>query len=516
MKDIMKAYFFVPLSFLAAGFSNAQNKQKPNVVVILSDDVGYGDISCYGAERVSTPNIDALAERGVRFTDAHACASTSTPSRYGMLTGEYPWRRNGTGIADGDAALIISPDIYTLPKLFKEHGYATAAIGKWHLGIGTENGTQDWNRRLAPGPKEIGFDYSFIMAATADRVPCVYLENQEVLGLDPNDPISVSYKENFPGEPTGKSNPELVYKLKPSPNHGHNQSIVNGISRIGYMKGGRSALWRDEDIADRITEKAIDFINCNKSNPFFLYLGTNDIHVPRFPHERFRGKTDMGVRGDAIAQLDWTVGQIVKTLEKAGILDNTIIVFTSDNGPVVDDGYADESVKLLKNHKPWGPFRGGKYSAFEAGTRVPFIVSWPQIDQVGVSKALISQVDMLATFAQLFGQDVSNQPHLDSSPQLRAWMGEDENGRPYIISAAHVLSVSTADWKYIEPGKGSAYNPLVNIELGISSGEQLYDLKHDRGEYDNLIDDPKNTNVIEKMRNILLEEKAKGIGLKLR
>ena len=166
-------------------------QEKPNIVLIYADDIGYGDFSCYGATRVQTPNVDALANKGVRFRNAHSAAATSTPSRYGMFTGEYPWRRNGTGVAAGDAALIINPNRYTLPQMMKEAGYTTGAVGKWHLGMGAETGKQDWNKRVAPGPAEIGFDYSYLMAATGDRVPCVYMENQMAVGLDPKDPIQV-------------------------------------------------------------------------------------------------------------------------------------------------------------------------------------------------------------------------------------------------------------------------------------------------------------------------------------
>lgn len=180
---------------------------------------------------------------------------------------------------------------------------------------------------------------------------------------DPDAPIYVSYQKNFPGEPTGKDNPELLYNQKPS--FGHDQSIVNGISRIGYMKGGGKALWKDENIADSIVTHAIDFIKENKEKPFFMYFATNDVHVPRFPHDRFRGKNPMGVRGDAIEQFDWSVGQLMKTLDEMGLTENTLIILSSDNGPVVDDGYADRAVELLGDHKPAGPLRGNKYSAFE-------------------------------------------------------------------------------------------------------------------------------------------------------
>ncbi len=508
-----KAKLILPLTLAPFVGLASQNQDKPNIVLIYADDIGYGDLSCYGATEIQTPNTDKLAESGIRFTNAHSAAATSTPSRYGLFTGEYPWRRKGTGVTNGDAAMIIKPEKYTLGKLMQEAGYKTGAVGKWHLGLSDKQGNQNWNGLITPGPKEIGFDYSFIMAATGDRVPCVYIENQRVVNLDPKDPIQVSYTKNFPGEPTGKDNPELLTKLKPSLNHGHDQSIVNGISRIGYMKGGKSALWVDEDIADTITAHAIQFIEENKDKPFFLYFGTNSIHVPRYPHKRFVGKSGMGLRGDAILEFDWSVGEVVKALEKAGVRENTIIIISSDNGPVVDDGYQDQSVENLRNHKPWGPFRGGKYSTFEAGTRVPFILNWANNVTPQKSDALVSQIDMLATFAEFLGIDISEKENIDSQPQLKAWLGEDKNGRDYVIGSAHSLTVLTKDWKYIEPNQGRAYNKLTDIEFGNNPKEQLYNMRYDRGEYENVADE--NKLILRFMKSILEEEKSKGVGMEL-
>ncbi len=231
--------------------NSTQDPQKPNVIVILADDLGYGDLKCYGAKNVETPHVDKLASEGIRFTNAHTVAATSTPSRYSLLTGEYAWRRPDTDIAAGDVKMIIRPEQYTMADMFKSAGYATAAIGKWHLGLGDKTGGQDWNAPLPAALGDLGFDYHYIMAATADRVPCVFIENGKVANYDPSDPIEVSYTKNFPGEPTGKDNPELLYNLHPS--NGHDMSIVNGISRIGFMKGGGKALWKDENIADSIT-----------------------------------------------------------------------------------------------------------------------------------------------------------------------------------------------------------------------------------------------------------------------
>ena len=337
-----------------------QNTDKPNVIFIYADDLGYGDLECYGAKNVQTPNVNRLASEGIRFINAHATAATSTPSRYSMLTGEYAWRKPGTDVAAGNAGMIIRPEQYTMADMFKSSGYATGAFGKWHLGLGDKTAQQDWNAPLSASLGDLGFDYSYIMAATADRVPCVFIENGQVANYDPSAPIEVSYIKNFPGEPTGKDNPELLYNLKPS--HGHDMSIVNGISRIGYMKGGGKALWKDENIADSITAHAVDFIKQHKDEPFFMYFATNDVHVPRFPHNRFRGKNKMGLRGDAIAQFDWSVGQLLEALDKMGLTQNTLIILSSDNGPVVDDGYDDKAEELLNGHEPAGNLRGGKYS----------------------------------------------------------------------------------------------------------------------------------------------------------
>jgi len=286
---------------------------KPNIVLIYFDDLGYGDVSAYGATEIETPNIDMLAEGGIRFTDAYSSSATCTPSRYALLTGQYPWRNKNARILSGTAPLLIDTTQLTLPKLLKKSGYHTGIVGKWHLGLG--DGNVDWNKHISPGPNEVGFDYSFIMAATQDRVPTVYIENGNVCRLDPDDPIQVSYELNFPGEPTGLDNPEM---LKMMWNHGHNNSIVNGIPRIGFMKGGEAARWVDENMADTFLVKAQNYINKHKNEPFFLYYALQQPHVPRTPHERFIGKSGMGPRGDVIIEADWCIGELIKTLEQPG------------------------------------------------------------------------------------------------------------------------------------------------------------------------------------------------------
>lgn len=487
--------------------ANAQPNQstRPNIIFILSDDVGYGDLSCYGAKAVKTPNVDRLADQGLRFTHAYACASTCTPSRYGLLTGQYPWRRNDTGIARGDAPMIIQPGQNTVASLLKDAGYTTGVVGKWHLGLG-EGGfnNQAWNDSITPGPKQIGFDYSFIMAATGDRVPCVFVENQRIVGLDPKDPIQVDYNKPFEGEPTGNNNPEL---LKLHPSHGHDQAIINGISRIGYMKGGKSALWVDENIADTITRKAVQFIEKNHDHPFFLYFCTNDIHVPRAPHPRFKGATSMGPRGDAIVEFDWSVSQIMEVVHRLGLDQNTLIILSSDNGPVVDDGYKDQAWEKLGNHTPWGPLRGGKYSAFEAGTRVPLLVSWPTKVKPGISSSLVSQIDLMASVAALTGQNIPSGSAPDSFNQLDVWLGKSEMNRPFLIEqSVGTLSLVEGIYKYIAPSNSPKINASTRTELGHDTKPQLYNLKEDVSERKNLA--PSHLPMVKKLATRLLKAKS--------
>jgi putative arylsulfatase len=498
----MRKIFLPLLSFLPL-WAAAQADQKPNIIVLVADDLGYGDLSCYGAHRVQTPTIDSLAAHGVRLTNMHACASTSTPSRYALLTGEYPFRRTGTDVAAGNASMIIRPEQTTVADLMHRAGYATAAIGKWHLGLGSRTAQQDWNGTIDQTPRDLGFDYHYIMAATADRVPCVYIENGRVANYDPSAPISVSYRQNFEGEPTGRSNPELLTKLQPS--HGHDMSIVNGISRIGYMKGGGRALWRDEDIADSIMSHAIGFIDSHRSSPFFMYLCTNDVHVPRMPNERFRGKSPMGLRGEAILQFDWSVRQLVDALRSRGLDKNTLLIITSDNGPVLDDGYRDQAVELCGDHHPGGPFRGGKYSAFEAGSAVPFIVYWPAGTAGGVSSdALASLIDVPASLSALVGTKPSANEIPDSQNQLAVWLGQSRVPREYAVSMAsnRSLTLRTQHYKYISPSDGG---PMITwgpkIETGYRSTPQLYDL--DDSNYESADISAQKPKVLQRLQRLL-------------
>jgi arylsulfatase A-like enzyme len=455
---------------------------KPNILIIYIDDLGYGDIGVNGAVGVETPAIDYIAKNGVNFTDAHCTAATCTPSRYSLLTGSYAFRNNAA-ILPGDAPLLINPEKGTIASMLKEAGYTTGVVGKWHLGLGL--GQVNWNEEVVPGPREIGFDYSFLIPATGDRVPCVFLENQKVVGLDPSDPIEVSYSERIDGYPVGTENPEL---LKMGADLQHSQTIVNGISRIGYMKGGASALWVDENFPMILVDKAKQYIDNAGEKPFFLYFALHDIHVPRVIHPDFVGKSSMGPRGDAIVQVDWCTGQLIDYLKEKGMAENTLVIFSSDNGPVLDDGYTDQAEELLGEHNPSAGFRGGKYSAYEAGTRMPTIVYWPGVVEPGVSNALLSQVDLYASFAKLTGQEIHAGDAPDSEDFLDAWLGRSEKGREIMLEEAFTFALRLGDWKYIHPVEKGVpdWFAAKKIESGLSKEVQLYNLKADPGEQTNL------------------------------
>jgi arylsulfatase A-like enzyme len=487
---------FISASALAMGACANPKETKPNVIVILADDLGYGDMSAYGSNTINTPNFDRLANEGIRFTQGYATSATSTPSRYGMMTGMYPWKNKKARILAGDAPLLISEEQYTLPKMMQDAGYVTAAIGKWHLGMGA--GNVNWNETVTPGANQIGFSYSNLIAATNDRVPNVFVENGKVVGLDPNDPLQVSYKKNFPGEPTAISNPEM---LKMMWSHGHNQSVHNGIPRIGFQKGGKSALWVDEDMADYFTGIAKNFMTENKDKPFFMYFGLHQPHVPRTPNARFVGTSGMGPRGDAIMEADWCVGELMAHLEEMGLLENTLVIFSSDNGPVLDDGYVDDAVEKLGNHKPAGALRGGKYSLFEAGTRVPFMVYWKGKVKPQVSDAMVCQLDFMASIASLINQPLNGE--FDSQNILPALLGKSKKGRSELVLEANgKMAYRTGDWSFIPAYKGPERNTTGN-ELGNLPEGGLYNLKKDLSQHNNIA--AENNAQFEKMKTRFLE-----------
>lgn len=464
--------------------------KKPNVVIIYGDDVGYGDVGVYGSKLIPTPNIDKLAEGGLVFTDGHCTAATCTPSRYSMLTGMYGFRE-GVRILPPNAPLCVPTDKITLPKLFNKAGYHTAVVGKWHLGLGSADTETDWNGEVKPGPLEIGFKQSFLLPSTNDRVPCVYLEGHKVVDLDPNDPLYVTHTpkppEGFTGTryPIGRDNPEAE-TYYPADDQ-HSSTVIGGIARIGYQWGGKSALWNDETMADVFVEKAKEVIAENKDKPFFLYFASQDIHVPRAPHPRFQGKTKLGKRGDAMVQFDWSTGEIMKALEEHGLTENTIVIFSSDNGPVYDDGYSDgstvaKSTKEADNgHDGSGVYRGGKYQIYEGGTRVPFIVRWPARIKPGKSDALMSHIDFMASFAELIGVELKYEEAPDSRNMLPALLGDDSVGLPFMPEEARtILALRRGDWKYIQ-------HPIKKWEKKKKPKIELYKLDEDISEKKNVV-----------------------------
>lgn len=485
-------YFLPPLALSAVACSPKEAAQKPNVLLIVADDLGMGDLGAYGATAIRTPHIDSLAVHGIRFENAYATSATSTPSRYAMFTGMYPWRNADAKILPGDAPLLIPTDIPTMPKMMQDAGYNTAAIGKWHLGMG--DGNVDWNRQISPSANTVGFDYTCLIAATNDRVPTVYVKNGLVEGLDPEDPIYVDYDNNFEGEPTALTNPEM---LRMKWHHGHNNSIVNGIPRIGFMKGGEKARWVDEDMADYFVSEVKEYIDCQTPDkPFFLYYGLHQPHVPRAPHSRFVGSTDLGPRGDAVVEADWCVGEVISYLDKKGLLDNTLVIVTSDNGPVINDGYYDEAVERLGDHDPKAGTRGGKYSLYDGGTHIPMIVYWKGHVVPGVSEALVSQLDLFASLGSLVDGNVP--AGLDSEDCLDAILGKSDSGRDDIVLEAQGrLSYRSGKYAMIPPYKGPERN-ITGNELGNMKEWGLFDLNSDRGQKHNIASE--SPDILERMK----------------
>lgn len=469
----------------------AEAAEKPNVIVIMADDLGYGDVSCYGATEIRTPNIDRLAADGLRFTSGYCSASTCTPTRYSFLTGTYAFRGERTGIAPPNSPAIIQPGTETIASLLKKAGYQTAVIGKWHLGLGGPDGP-DWNHELKPGPLEIGFDTCFLLPTTNDRVPQVYVKDHRVLNLDPNDPLWVGNEKPSPDHPTGLTHRDT---LKMDWSHGHNSTIHNGISRIGFYTGGHAARFRDEDLADKWVEKSVEFIEQNHQQPFFLFFASHDIHVPRMPHERFQGKSKLGYRGDAILQLDWCVGEIMNCLERLELSRKTMIVFCSDNGPVLDDGYQDGAIEKIGKHRAGGPWSGGKYSVYEGGTRTPLITWWPGKIEPGVSDELVCTIDLAASLANLTGQALPEDSCLDSYDVMDALLGQPGGrGREHLVQQNNgnngTYALRVGDWKLHRYDRMTARNVVVEKPLTDTKVPQyqLFHLGKDPGEKNNLME----------------------------
>jgi arylsulfatase A-like enzyme len=408
--------------------------ERPNVVLIFTDDLGYGDVGCYGATKVKTPNIDRLAAQGRIFTDAHSASSVCTPSRYALLTGDYPVRENLYLPVFLHTGLLIDTHRQTIATVMKDAGYATACIGKWHLGFGKPR--PDWNGELNPGPLELGFDYYFGVPVVNSHPPFVYVENHRVVGLVPEDPFVPNKKAKT------RAFPEKM--------------------KLGDLGGADAAhaLYDDEQVGTKLTGKAVAWLKKQKDKPFFLYLATTNIHHPFTPHPRFKGTSECGRYGDFIHELDWIVGKVMKALNELGQADNTLVIFTSDNGGMLNQGGQDA---WSAGHTLNGKLLGFKFDAWEGGHRVPFIARWPgKIPAGTTSDQLICNVDMIATFAALTGKKLRNGQGQDSVNILSALTGDPQEPlRDHLLLAARRpshLAVRKGRWMYIGARGGGGFD----------------------------------------------------------
>jgi len=482
--------------------AETRSASQPNIILILADDLGYGDVSAYGGIGVETPNIDRLANQGMRFTSGYCSASTCTPTRYSLLTGIYAFRVPGTGIAPPNAPALIPAGATTMASLIRQAGYATAVIGKWHLGLGERGIGPDWNGKIAPGPLEIGFDHCLLLPTTNDRVPQVYVRDHFVENLDPSDPLWVGNAKPNEDHPTGES---MRDQLRFDTIKGHRDTFYNGIGRIGFYTGGHAARFRDEDLADRWVDHSKEWITKHKDEPFFLFFSSHDIHAPRITHERFEKATDIGPRGDMIAELDWSVGELIDTVDALGLTKNTLFVFCSDNGPVLNDDYIDGSIKLLGDHDPNGRYRGGKYNVFEGGTRTPFITRMPGTIPTGVSDEMVCTIDLVASFAAMVGQTIPDKQCSDSENMLDLLLGKPgAKGRRAIVqqdNGSGNFGYREGKWKLVRCETGWTYNVTMRLDGLRLPPVSLYDLSMDPGETNNLAE--KYPEVVKQMQNNL-------------
>ncbi len=471
----------------------------PNIVFILADDVGWGDLGSYGATKTRTPNLDRLAGEGVRFTRAYASAPACSASRYALLTGRNHWRDDVDLVISAEGPLAIQRDRPNLPSLLKAAGYTTGVVGKWHLGFGEAG--PDWNGELAPGPLEVGFDHFYGFPVTNGHVPCVYIDGHNVVGLDPADPIRIDLKNPLDDGPTGET-PGIELKIKPE-FRSHAGTVVDGISRIGYMSGGKRARWKDEEITDTLTREAVRFIEANRDERFFLYFATHDVHAPFWPHRRFRGASQSGNRGDALFALDWSVGEVLTTLDRLGLRDNTLVIFSSDNGAGKVAGFWLDPGSVASGHKANAPWRGGKGSVYEGGLRVPFVVRWPSRVPAGVvSDAMFGLVDMTASLASLAGQAGPHDAAIDSVNVLPALMSPsaaDDGRRDLVCSMdGERFAIWHKSWKM----------HMARVGADASLPVELYDLAVDPAETKNIAD--QHPEVVRNLASILRRELARG------
>jgi arylsulfatase A-like enzyme len=457
------------------------DRRTPNIVIILADDLGYGDLGCYGASKVKTPNIDRLAREGMRFTDAHSPASVCTPSRYNLMTGRYCWRTwAGHGTVWANDPMLIEEDRTTVASLLRDAGYQTACIGKWHLGFG-KPGTPGWddllgpdfNRELRPGPLEVGFESFFGMPAVGQH-PNIFIENRRVVGLDPRDPI------RFINDPRPAYQVPYLRRPRTAPTN-------------LQLASGQSAEYAFEDAAITLTNRAVAYLEKHAGKPFFLYLAHRNIHSPIRPNARFRGTSAIGPYGDFIHELDWSVGEVLAALERLQLAENTLVIFSSDNGAVEGSGKRVDHPDI-RGHRINGPLRGKKTEVYEGGHRVPFLVRWPGRVRPGTqSDQLLALTDLLATFADLTGRPLPQGAGEDSFSFLPVLLGAGDATvlRTNLVndSMMGLYALRQGRWKLILGQGGGGYYPKEAELPAPNRSElpgQLYDLKEDIGEAQNL------------------------------
>ncbi len=506
------------ISFFLISCTSKIDKQEatqkaPNIILINADDLGYGDLGCYGATLVQTPNIDQLAKEGRRFTDAHTASAVCSPSRYGLLTGSYPLRRNFWGPIPGiTQGLTIDTEIPTISNVLKKAGYVTACVGKWHLGFGNEEGP-NWDGELKPGPLELGFDYYFGIPSVNSGPPFVYVENHQVVGYDPNDPFvakTESATQKWPAK--------------------------GGYNQIGGAEKAH-LLYEDESVGTTLKNKAVEWLKNTSANqedqPFFLYLATTNIHHPFTPAPQFKGTSEAGRYGDFIHELDWIVGEVLRTVKEIGEEENTLVVFTSDNGGMLNHGGQDA---WKAGHRLNGDLLGFKFGAWEGGHRVPFIAKWPgKIPGNSQSDQLISQIDLLATFAAITNQSLGGDQEHDSVDQLSELTGQAKSPqRELLVISANSpehLVIRKGKWVYI-PGQdaggfqgkkvgdhllggaaafaltGQKNNDIVDHQVKEDAPkEQLYDLEKDPYQSENVV--AQNPKMKQELQQVLTEYRKK-------
>lgn len=466
--------FFTPLLLICLVVGAlTQNPSKPNIILILADDFGYSSVNSYGADKslIRTPNIDRIAENGMKFTDASTPASICTPTRVGLLTGRYPWRTSlKFGVNNGKDPLLLDPNKATLADILKDQGYNTAAVGKWHLGYGSDK--PDWTGKLSPGPLDLGFDYHFGVPQNHDDFLGVYIENDQVYGLR-SDKVHQFSKSYYGRSYLGLDAPHRVNK----------------------------------DVMQDLTDRSVDWIKKQSNDkPFFLYFAAIAVHHPITPSDYMRGLSDAGPYGDFIQDLDWSVGQIMNTLDYMGLADNTMIIFTSDNGGEIPGGKAKEDApeNVAKRYglKANGDLRGDKHTIWEGGTRVPFIVSWPgKIQEGSQNDDMVNLVDLYATFNEMMSGQGDLGDDFDSYSMLGHLLGKNDDTRESMVTAdangRHAIRVG--DWKYIDdtqpPGLAKARPHAVKQFV-----TELYNLKEDPQETKNVIEqNPKKAKELKKL-----------------